>query len=55
MAEYIYCKNCNNMVEFKPERKYEGGTSYITFICPKCGHIKEYNVNHRHYGQDGIN
>lgn len=53
MAKYIICGGCGNLIEYKPETKYEGGISYTTLKCPECGHIKKTNVNHIHYGNDG--
>ena len=53
MASYIICENCKKVIEYMPERKYEGGTSYITLRCPLCGHEKKISVNHVHYGNDG--
>lgn len=54
MAKYIICEKCKKLVEYKPETKYEGGTSYSTLICPECGYKKESSINHVHYGMDGI-
>lgn len=54
MAIYIVCKNCRSIVEYNPEKNYSGGISYISFKCPKCGYEKRDNVNHTHYGNDGI-
>lgn len=53
MAEYKVCENCKKVVEYSTETKYEGGTSYRVFECPKCGYIKKSNINHVHYGNDG--
>lgn len=53
MAKYTICEKCKKLIEYKPETKYEGGTSYFTLVCPICGHVKKSNVNHVHYGQDG--
>lgn len=53
MAEYIICESCKKLIEYKPEMKYEGGTSYTILKCPKCWHEKRTSVNHIHYGQDG--
>lgn len=55
MTSYIICINCNNLVEYTPETKYEGGTSYVYFKCPKCGHEKKISINHIHYGSDSLN
>lgn len=53
MAKYIVCENCNAFIEYNPTHEYKGGTSYTTFKCPKCGHVKKTSINHIHYGQDG--
>ena len=53
MAKYVMCEKCKKVVEYKPETKYEGGTSFTTFKCPECGHVKITSRNHVHYGQDG--
>lgn len=53
MAKYIVCENCKELIEYKPETRYEGDTSYTTLTCPLCGHKKETNMSHVHYGQDG--
>lgn len=53
MAQYIICEGCGKLIEYKPETKYEGGTSYITLQCPLCGHVKKTSINHVHYGLDG--
>lgn len=53
MARYIICEKCKELVEYKPEHKYEGGTSYTVFKCPRCGCTKQTNINHVHYGMDG--
>lgn len=53
MAEYIICEGCKRLIEYKPETRYEGGTSYTTIVCPECGHVKQTNVSHVHYGNDG--
>ena len=53
MASYIICENCKKVIEYIPERKYEGGTSYTTLRCPLCGYVKQTTVNHVHYGNDG--
>lgn len=52
MVKYVICDNCNKFIEYKPETKYEGGTSYTTLKCPFCGHIKQSNINYIHYGED---
>lgn len=52
--KYIICDNCEELVKYTPEYKYEGGTSYSTFRCPKCGYVKSTNTNYIHYGNDGI-
>ena len=54
MAKYAMCEKCKKVVEYTPENKYEGGTSYTIFTCPNCGHIKQSSTNHVHYGDDGI-
>lgn len=54
MSKYVICDSCNKLIEYKPETKYEGGTSYITLKCPLCGYIKHTTINHTHYGNDGI-
>ena len=38
MAKYIICEKCGKLIEYNPEYKYEGGTSYTTLKCPECGH-----------------
>lgn len=53
MTKYVICDKCKGLVEYTPEYKYEGGTSYTIFKCPECGHVKWTNINHVHYGQDG--
>lgn len=53
MAQYIICEGCGKLIEYKPETKYEGGTSYITLQCHLCGHVKKTSINHVHYGLDG--
>lgn len=53
MAKYIICDNCKKLIEYNPETKYEGGTSYTTIRCPLCGHVKQTSTNHIHYGLDG--
>lgn len=53
MARYIVCEKCNELIEYKPETKYEGGMSYVTLICPLCGYRKDISTNHVHYGNDG--
>lgn len=53
MARYAICDGCKELVEYKPETKYEGGTSYTIFKCPKCGHVKTTSTSHVHYGMDG--
>ena len=54
MATFVICEKCKECIEYKPETKYEGGTSYTTLVCPKCGHVKSTSVNHIHYGNDGL-
>lgn len=53
MAKYIICEKCGKLIEYNPEYKYEGGTSYTTLKCPECGHVKQTSTNHIHYGNDG--
>ena len=53
MASYIICENCKKVIEYMPERKYEGGTSYTTLRCPLSGYVKQTTVSHVHYGNDG--
>lgn len=53
MAQYTICESCEKLIEYKPETKYEGGTSYITLKCPFCGYVKQTSTNHIHYGNDG--
>lgn len=53
MARYIVCDKCKKLVEYKPETKYEGGTFYTIFKCPKCDHVKTTTINYVHYGLDG--
>ena len=54
MAKYAICKGCKKLIEYKPETKYEGGTSYTTLKCPECGYIKKVNKSYIHYGNDGL-
>lgn len=53
MSTYTICEKCGKLIEYTPETKYEGGTSYTTLKCPLCGHVKESTTNHVHYGLDG--
>lgn len=53
MPKFIICEKCKKLVEYNPTTKYEGGMSYTTFSCSKCGYIKTTNTNHIHYGNDG--
>ena len=53
MAQYVICDKCKELVEYSPETKYEGGTSYTILTCPHCGYIKKSNRSHIHYGNDG--
>ena len=53
MAEYTVCEKCGELIEYKPETRYEGGMSYTSLVCPKCGYVKKTSSNHIHYGQDG--
>lgn len=53
MARYIVCDKCKELVEYKPETKYEEGTFYTIFKCPKCDHVKTTTINYVHYGLDG--
>lgn len=53
MSRYLICEGCKELVEYNPEIKYEGGTSYTVFKCPKCGYEKKSSINHIHYGNDG--
>ena len=53
MAKYIICDNCKKLIEYIPETKYEGGTSYTTIKCPLCNHVKVTSTSHIHYGLDG--
>lgn len=53
MAVYAVCEQCKKLYEYRPEVSYEGGISYITVKCSECGHIKNTNTNHVHYGEDG--
>lgn len=53
MSRYIICDNCKELIEYRPDIKYEGGTSYSILKCPLCGHTKETNKSHVHYGLDG--
>lgn len=54
MAKYIICENCKKLIEYNPETKIEGGTTYTTLKCPFCGHVKTSSRNHIHYGNDGL-
>lgn len=54
MAEYTICEGCKKLIEYKPETKYEMGTSYIVLKCPFCGYTKTSNKSHVHYGNDGL-
>lgn len=51
--QYTICERCKKLIEYAPVTKYEGGISYTTLTCPYCGHVKNTNINHIHYGQDG--
>lgn len=53
MAQYAICEGCKKLVEYSPEQKYEGGTSYTIFKCPECGYIKKTSMSYIHYGMDG--
>lgn len=53
MAKYIICKNCRALVEYNPKIRYEGGTSYSYFRCPRCDYATKTSVSHIHYGEDG--
>lgn len=53
MAQYAICEKCKKLIEYKPESKYEGGTSYVSLKCPYCGYVKTTTTNHVHYGLDG--
>lgn len=54
MAKYAVCKKCGKLYEYKPQTKYEGGTSYSTVTCPHCGNVETTSRNHVHYGNDGL-
>lgn len=53
MAKFAICEKCKALIEYNPVTRYEGGTSFSTLECPKCGHKKTTSTNHIHYGQDG--
>lgn len=53
MASYSVCEKCKEVVEYIPEIKIEGHTTYTEFKCPKCGHVKQSTRSHIHYGNDG--
>lgn len=54
MSRLAVCEKCKKLYEYKPEIRYEGGITYSTVKCEHCGHIKESNKNHIHYGNDEI-
>lgn len=54
MTSFIFCKNCNKLVEYAPITKEEGNTTYTEFKCPNCGFIKKDTRSHIHYGNDAI-
>lgn len=53
MAKYKICKKCKKLIEFNPEIRHEGGTTYSIAICPLCGNVETNTINHIHYGNDG--
>lgn len=54
MGKMAVCDKCKKLYDYVPETKFEGGTTYITVICNKCGYVKKTNVSHIHYGDDAI-
>lgn len=54
MGKIAVCKNCGELYDYNPRIKYEGGISYTTVTCSKCGYTKTENTNYIHYGNDGI-
>ena len=54
MASYAVCEKCKEVVEYKPEIKEEGHTTYTEFVCPSCGYVKQTTRSHIHYGNDAI-
>lgn len=51
--KYIVCEKCKKVFEYNPQIKHEGGTTYTTITCSKCGYTKTTNTSHIHYGEDG--
>lgn len=54
MGKMAVCDKCKKLYDYVPETKFEGGTTYITVTCNKCGYVKKTNVSHIHYGDDAI-
>lgn len=44
MTQYVLCKGCKKLIEYKPETKIEYGVHYVELLCPLCGH-KEVKSN----------
>lgn len=53
MAKYIICEKCKEFVPCEVTTTLRSGMTFRNIVCPKCGHIKESNTNHIHYGNDG--
>lgn len=52
MARYAICEKCKKFIEYKPVKEYKAGMTFTKLVCPECGHVKESNTNHVHYGND---
>jgi hypothetical protein len=55
MAKIAICDKYKKPYDYIPETVIEGGTTYTTVVCNKCGNIKKTSVNHIHYGNDSLN
>lgn len=53
MAKFIICDECKKLIEYKVETEYKYGMTFSKLTCPLCGHVKEVNKSHVHYGEDG--
>lgn len=54
MGKRIVCEKCKEVVDYNPEIKHEGHTTYTEFKCPNCGYVKQSTRSHIHYGNDEI-